>query len=135
MDPSPPQPPPQSLPPPPPPVATPPATVSDTPAKVVYVLYLLSLVTLHLTSLIAVIVAYVYQGDAPEALRTHYRFQIRTFWIGLLYFIVSLILVPLFGVGALGFLLVTIWVIVRCVKGLMWMDRTQPVPNPATWWW
>ncbi len=134
MDPSTPEPPPQSLPPPPPPAA-PPAAVSDTPAKIVYVLYLLSLVTLHVTAIIGVVVAYVYQGEAPEALRTHYRFQIRTFWISLLYALLSLVLVPAFGIGTLGFLFVAIWIIVRCVKGLMWMDRTQAVPNPATWWW
>jgi uncharacterized membrane protein len=123
--------------PPPPPPAAPQLqpTVSDTPAKIVYVLYLLSIVTVHVTSLIAVIVAYVYQGDAPEALRTHYRYQIRTFWIGLLYSLVSGVLVLAAGLGVLGFLLVTIWVIVRCVKGLMWLDRKQPVPGPATWLW
>jgi uncharacterized membrane protein len=123
--------------PPPPPPAAPPLqpTVSDTPAKIVYVLYLLSIVTVHVTSLIAVIVAYVYQGDAPEALRTHYRYQIRTFWIGLLYSLVSGVLVLAAGLGVLGFLLVAIWVIVRCVKGLMWLDRKQPVPVPATWLW
>jgi uncharacterized membrane protein len=33
----------------------------------------------------------VYRPDAPEWVKTHYRFQIRTFWIGLLYGFVSLL--------------------------------------------
>lgn len=32
--------------------------------------------------LVGVVMAYVNRGDAPEWLRAHYRYQIRTFWIG-----------------------------------------------------
>jgi len=35
--------------------------------------------------------AYVNRADAPDWVRSHYRFQIRTFWIGLLYGAVSLL--------------------------------------------
>lgn len=111
----------------------PPQQVSDTPAKLVYGLYLASLV-LGVTALVGVIVAYVYQGEAPEALRTHYRFQIRTFWIGLLYTVASGILTVVF-VGFLGLVFVAVWLIVRCVKGFQKLSRHEPVPEPATWLW
>jgi len=29
--------------------------------------------------------AYIYKGDAPDWLKSHYRYQIRKFWIGILY--------------------------------------------------
>jgi len=111
----------------------PPQAVNDTPAKVVYGLYLLSLV-LGVTALVGVVVAYVYQGEAPEALRTHYRFQIRTFWIGLLYGCIGLILTPIF-VGFLVFVFVAVWLIVRCVKGFQRLSRHEPVVDPANWLW
>jgi uncharacterized membrane protein len=109
--------------------------VKDTPAKIVYVLYLLALITVHVTAAIGVVVAYVYEGDAPPALRTHYRFQIRTFWIALLYGLVSAALLPLFGIGVAGFAFIAVWIIVRCVKGLRYMDRREAIPDPATWLW
>jgi len=123
----------QVPPPPPPPPQAPAQPASDTPAKLVYALYLASLV-LGITALVGLVVAYVYQGEAPEALRTHYRFQIRTFWIGLLYAAVSLVLTPIF-VGFLGFVFVAVWLIVRCVKGFQRLSRKEPVADPATWLW
>ncbi len=122
-------------PPPPPPVAPAGPTVKDTPAKIVYVLYLLALVTAHVTGVVGVVIAYVYRGEAPAALRSHYRFQIRTFWIALLYGIVSAALLPLFGIGVAGFVFLAVWIIVRCVKGLRYLDRREAYPDPATWLW
>jgi uncharacterized membrane protein len=125
---------PTNLPPPPPAAAPPSAPVKDTTAKIIYVLYLLSFFA-GVTSLIGVVMAYVYQGDAPEPLRTHYRFQIRTFWIGVLYAFLASLLLVLAGVGVLGFAFVAVWIIVRCVKGLRYLDRREAVPDPATWLW
>jgi uncharacterized membrane protein len=41
----------------------------------------------------------------------------------------------LFGVGVLGFAFLAVWIIVRCVKGLRFLDRREAVPDPATWLW
>ena len=102
-------------------------------AKLVYVLYLASLV-LGVTALVGVVIAYVHQGDAPEGLRTHFRLQIRTFWLGLLYGLAGALLSVL-GVGLVLLVFVAIWLIVRCVKGLRYVDRREPYPNEATWLW
>ena len=120
--------------PPPPPAVAPPPPAKDTTAKIVYVLYLLSFFA-GVTSLVGVVMAYVYRGDAPEALRTHYRFQIRTFWIGILYALLSSLALALFGIGILGFAFLAVWLIVRCVKGLRYLDRREAVPDPTTWLW
>ena len=111
----------------------PPSVQNDSTAKIVYVLYLLSFFT-GITALVGVVMAYVNVGDASEPLRSHYRFQIRTFWILLLYTVVS-VLASLVVVGVAMGLFVVVWFIVRCVKGLKYLGRREPYPNPGTWLW
>ena len=102
-------------------------------AKVVYILYLVSLVV-GLTSIVGVIMAYVNRADAPDWVRTHYRFQIRTFWIGLLYGALSL-LTALIVIGIFFGLFTFVWWIVRCAKGLKQLGRGEAYVRPATWLW
>src|SRR5262249_50068248 len=102
-------------------------------AQIIYILYLVSL-AVGVTALVGLIMAYVNRIDAPEWLQTHYRFQIRTFWIGLLYGLLSL-LATIFVIGLLGFLFLLIWWIVRCAKGLKLLSRGAAYDNPATWLW
>ena len=102
-------------------------------AKIVYVLYLTSLI-FGLTGLIGVVMAYVNRAGAAEWVGTHYRLQIRTFWIGLLYGLVSL----LTAILLVGFLLAAftlVWWIVRCVKGLKLLAAGAPYDRPETWLW
>ena len=99
--------------------------------KLVYVLYLCSLLV-GVTAIVGVVVAYVYDGDGPEWLRSHYRFQIRTFWIGLT-FVTICVVTSLILIGyLLGFIL-ALWLIVRCVRGLKYASQNTPYPNPASW--
>ncbi len=51
-------------------------------AFVVYAMHFVSPFVFGLTSLIGVAIAYVRKAEAEGVLRSHYRFQIRTFWIG-----------------------------------------------------
>jgi len=98
---------------------------------VVYVLYLVSLIN-GITALIGLILAYVSRGEAPEWLTGHYTFQIRTFWIGLLLSVIAGLLTLVF-IGFVLMPLVAIWFIVRCVRGLIWLNRGEAVPNPESW--
>lgn len=100
-------------------------------AKIVYILYLVGVV-FGITGLIGVVMAYIYKSDAPEWLYSHYQFQIRTFWIGLLYLVVGSILLVVL-VGWLVYLFWVIWLIIRCVKGLQILDKKEPHPNPTAW--
>jgi uncharacterized membrane protein len=106
---------------------------SESNARIVYVLYLASLL-FGVTSVIGVVMAYVHQGTAPAGLDTHFRYQIRTFWIALLYFLVGGILTTVV-VGMLVLLVALVWFVVRCVKGLKLLADRQPIPDPATWLW
>lgn len=129
----PPQAPPGWTPPAPEPPLPPQVASSETNARIAYVLYLVSL-AVGVTALVAVVVAYVNQGSAPEGLRTHYRYQIRTFWIGLLYGALG-VLLSVVVVGFALLLFVAVWLVVRCVKGLKLLGERQPIPDPGTWLW
>jgi uncharacterized membrane protein len=102
-------------------------------SNVVYILYLVGLMV-PLTPIVGVVMAYVNWSDAPEWVQTHYRFQIRTFWIGMLYgFIGLLTFIVVIGVFFLGFVLV--WWIVRCVKGMQAISNGVPYERPESWLW
>ena len=102
-------------------------------AKLVYILYLASLIV-GITAIVGVIVAYVNRGDAPAWVQTHYRFQIRTFWIGVLYGVISIITMFIL-IGFLFALFTLVWWIVRCAKGLQRQSRGEAYDKPATWLW
>lgn len=103
-------------------------------ATIIYILYLASLIV-GITMLIGVVMAYLYRGRGPAWVEAHYQFQIRTFWIGLLYGIVcSLLTVVTFGFAGILFLGLALWWIVRCVKGMMWIGERRGPNDPASWW-
>ena len=100
-------------------------------ARVVYILYLIGIV-LPITTLVGLVMAYVKKADAPPWVQSHYRFQVRTFWIGFLYSVVGMATsMVLIGYAILLFTLV--WLIVRCIKGLGWAERGEPVSNVTSW--
>jgi uncharacterized membrane protein len=100
-------------------------------ANIVYILYLVGLI-IGITPLVGVIMAYLNRGEAPDWVKSHYQFQIRTFWIGLLASVVGALLIIIL-VGWIILLVAAIWWIVRCVKGMQYLGRQQPYPDPTTW--
>jgi uncharacterized membrane protein len=99
--------------------------------NIVYILYLAGLI-FGVTGVIGVIMAYVNRHEGPEWLWSHNDFQIRTFWIGLLSLVISSLLTLIF-IGWLLILLWYIWVIVRCARGMKYLARGEPYPNPTSW--
>lgn len=100
-------------------------------ATLIYILYLASIVV-GITSIVGVIFAYLNRGKGAAWVDTHYTYQIRTFWIGLLFSFIGIILMFVF-IGILVLIAVLVWMIVRCIKGLQLASRGEPVPNPETW--
>jgi uncharacterized membrane protein len=100
-------------------------------AKAIYILLIISTI-IGLTGIIGLIMAYVLMADSTEWLATHYRFQIRTFWIGLLYTMTGVITLGV-GVGYFILLFTFVWLIVRCTKGIRQLDNRQPVANLESW--
>lgn len=113
-------------------VVEPPQPTDTTIPMVIYALHLASLVTGGLTSLVGVVIAYVYRGEGPAWLDEHYRYQIRTFWIGLLYFCVSGLL-TLILIGFVLLFALAVWLIVRCVKGFKGLQEQRAPDNVDTW--
>ncbi len=99
-------------------------------ALIIYILFLAPLG--GITHIVGLVLAYVARDSAPPWLRSHYTYLIRTFWIGLLYFIGAGILCAV----VIGFALlpvVFLWFIIRCALGLMYLFKSEPYPRPETW--
>jgi uncharacterized membrane protein len=103
-------------------------------AFVIYILYLAHFVPVvgWVSAIVGLVLAYVERDSGPAWLKSHYTFQIRTFWIGLLYFAVSCVLIVLL-IGIPLLLATWIWFIVRCALGLSRLLRNEPYPTPESW--
>ena len=65
---------------------------------------------------------------------SHYRYHIRTFWIGLLYGVIGLFTM-LLGVGFLILLLIPVWMVVRSIVALAAAQRHEPMARAESWLW
>ena len=84
---------------------------------------------LGLTWIVAVVVNYVKKEEvAGTWLEPHFRWQIRTFWFGLLWAALGALL---FIVVVGWFILVadSIWLIYRIVKGWLYLNDNKPLPT------
>ena len=96
------------------PSAQAPATeISTTVPTIIYVLFLANILV-PFAGLVGVIMAYINKGD-DNFLQSHYQFQIRTFWIGLLYAVIGILLTAIL-IGWLILLFMVILLIILCVK-------------------
>ncbi len=102
-------------------------------AQAIYFLYITSFFV-GITGIVGVVAAYMNRGKADAVLQSHYTYQIRTFWIGLLYSLICGVLM-IVAIGFVLFLVVAVWAIVRCVKGLQATSRKEAISDPETWLW
>ena len=108
---------------------------SDNGPWIVYGAYLANFLVPVLGAIVGLVWAYLNRSDANFVVASHYRFAIRTFWMGILYSVISTILFVI-SFGLLGFLtwpLVAIWWIVRVVKGMVHYNRDEAHPDPDSW--
>lgn len=92
---------------------------ADNGKKVATAVYLLQALNYFfgITSIVAIIVNYVKKKDvAGTWVESHFKWQIRTFWFGLLWGIVGVI-TAFAGVGYIVLIGAGIWVLYRIVKG------------------
>jgi uncharacterized membrane protein len=84
-------------------------------------------------SILAVILNYVKQGEARGTwIESHFRWQIRTFWYGLLWVVLcGLFVIFTLGIGLvivwLPLGLVAVWFIYRVVRGWMRLSGRRPM--------
>jgi uncharacterized membrane protein len=113
--------------------AVPPSLQDDkTMPLVVYALYLLGLLSVGATAVVGVVLAYVSKTAAPEWMQSHYVFQIRTFWLWLLFTVIGGVL-SVVGIGFVILAAVWVWTAVRCILGLSWLLKGQAYPTPRNW--
>ena len=95
-------------------------------ALVVYILQALSFLW-GVTAIVGVIINYVKRDDARGTVyESHFDWQIRTFWWGLLWAVIGVVL----AIALVGFAILFvawIWAIYRVVKGWLRLSEGKPV--------
>lgn len=97
----------------------------------IYIMYLVGLFV-PLVSLIGLIMAYVNKEGNEGVANSHYRFQIRTFWMSVLFFFISFITMFIL-IGYVLIIVALVWFVVRCVKGLKAFNKNEEVTNVTRW--
>ena len=97
---------------------------------VVYILQALSFF-MGITAIVGVVINYVKKEDAAGTLyESHFDWQIRTFWWGLVWSVLGFILIFALGLGFIVLFVAWVWAIYRVVKGWLKWNDNQPV-HPA----
>ena len=93
---------------------------------VVYVLQALAFLW-GVTAIIGVVVNYVKRDDVQGTVyESHFQWQIRTFWWGLLWGVIGALLMFVL-VGFLVWFVAWVWMIYRVVKGWLKLNEGKPV--------
>ena len=94
---------------------------------VVYALQALGFLTGGATAIVAIIINYVKREDAAGTVyQSHFDWQIRTFWWGLLWGVVGMLLI----IVVVGFAVLFagwVWTVYRVVKGWLKLTEGKPV--------
>ena len=98
---------------------------------VVYMLQALSFF-FGLTAIVGVVINYVKRDDVVGTVyQSHFDWQIRTFWWGLLWSVLGFILILALGLGLLVLFVAWVWAVYRVVKGWLKLTEGKPVlPSP-----
>jgi uncharacterized membrane protein len=93
--------------------------------QLIYGLYAASII-FGVTWLVAIILNYAKRDDVAGTIyESHFRWQMRTFWFTVLWFVIGWATVWIF-IGFLVWAAATIWYIYRIVKG--WLNLTEAKP-------
>ena len=96
---------------------------------VIYALQALGFLTGGVTAIIAIVINYVKRDDAAGTLyQSHFEWQMRTFWWGLLWGVIGMLLVVVV-VGFAVLFAAWVWTVYRVVKG--WLKLTEGKPVTA----
>ncbi len=94
---------------------------------VVYALYAFAYFA-GITAIIGIVINYLKLKEvAGTWLESHFRWQIRTFWFGLLWVLVG-IATLVFLVGFVVLFANCVWIIYRVIKGWLYFNDNKPMP-------
>ncbi|MEM6762730.1 MAG: hypothetical protein AAF615_07635 [Pseudomonadota bacterium] len=100
--------------------------------KLIYAGYLISLAIPFVALAAAFSAHQASKHEPPHWLATHYTYQLRTFWMGLIANLVAWGL-SFAGVGLLMFPLIAVWVVARAVKGLIRVAQGVEIEEPESY--
>jgi uncharacterized membrane protein len=102
----------------------------------IYILYLLGVVPAFgaVPIIVGFVMALINRSSSDGVWASHYEYQFRQAAIGLLFAVVSGVLV-LVLIGFVGLLLTAIWWIVRAVRGLQAASRGAAIADPKSYAW
>lgn len=93
---------------------------------IIYILYALS-VFAGITAIAGIIINYLKQNDVQGTfLASHFRWQIRTFWYGVLWAVVGFVTAPIL-IGFVVWTVASIWLVYRLVRGLLNLNDEKPM--------
>lgn len=93
----------------------------------VYVLYALACIT-GVSAIVAIVINYIKREDAQGTLyESHFTWQIRTFWWGLLWSVLGMLTIWVLGLGLIVMFVTGIWLIYRVVKGALYWNDHKPM--------
>ncbi|QXR36895.1 hypothetical protein EGK70_005085 [Alcaligenes aquatilis] len=91
-----------------------------------YALYILSMFG-GITALVAIIINYIKRDEVRGTyLESHFDWQIRTFWWGLVGVVLSFLLMAIL-VGFVTIVIVGVWIVYRLVKGLLALNDGKAI--------
>ncbi|MDC7694070.1 MULTISPECIES: DUF4870 family protein [Asticcacaulis] len=108
---------------------------------IVNYLLLFFLIVGGISGVVAITLIYLFQDEAPDWLKTHYAFQKKTFWVGILAFVPLVVLLtsPVMSSVVLGGIVLILvfalflWIVGRCTMGFNHVFHKRPIPNPNSW--
>lgn len=98
---------------------------------IIYALYGSAFFLGGIPALVAIIINYIKRGEMTDpVLKSHFTWQIRTFWISIALAIVGSITL-LIGIGAVILFGALVWNIYRLVRGVLSIleNKAMPLPN------
>lgn len=94
---------------------------------VAYLLGAIGMFTAFIPILIALVICYLKRNEAVGTIyESHYRWLISTFWIGIVWFCIAVVLF-IVGIGFVLYWVLCAWLIYRFVKGLLRFSERKAV--------
>lgn len=104
-------------------------TVKDNSRQLTFIIYALYLASFFvgITALAAIIINYLKKDEVANTyLATHFRWQIRTFWFGVLWAAIGAISLTI-GVGVIILIANGIWLLYRMIRGVLALNDRLPM--------
>lgn len=96
--------------------------------RLIYTFHAIGMLVAGITNVVAIIIHYLKVKDITDPfIKSHFRWQIRTFWIGCAWLLLGLV-TSVFLVGIPIVIGAWVWMIYRYIKGWLSFEDGKPMP-------